>query len=160
MTDEQRLALLGLVEPQDDDDAIDVLQLVNFALLTIGRLSAYVLRRGASDDDVVQMRKTCQASLKLAGRAIYLHGLTTMPYDAYLQTPEWKARAHEVKLLRGNRCEDCGATTNLEAHHLTYERRGHEASDDLRVLCRECHAKTHGRTVDDLPAHLRAVVKS
>lgn len=36
------------------------------------------------------------------------------------------------------------ALTRLEVHHLTYERLGCEAPDDLLVLCGRCHATFHG----------------
>jgi len=65
-----------------------------------------------------------------------------MPYDEYLQTPEWRERAAQVKMLRG-KCAKCGSRERLEAHHLTYERRGHEDMADLQVLCHDCHMRTH-----------------
>jgi hypothetical protein len=48
-----------------------------------------------------------------------------------------------------NRCEECGADTKLELHHLTYDYSplelifGREMPDDLRALCRQCHHEAH-----------------
>ena len=48
--------------------------------------------------------------------------------------------------IAGYRCEQCGARDRLDVHHLTYDRfGGDERMSDLRVLCRPCHNKAHGR---------------
>jgi 5-methylcytosine-specific restriction endonuclease McrA len=42
------------------------------------------------------------------------------------------------------RCQQCGATTNLEVHHQQF--RSHSGADELDnliTLCRNCHAKIH-----------------
>ena len=74
--------------------------------------------------------------------------LATMPYAEYLQTPEWRARAEAAKERAGWRCQVCNGPHRLDAHHRTYERRGHEDDADLIVLCggdMGCHALFHGR---------------
>jgi hypothetical protein len=82
-------------------------------------------------------------------------------YADYLLSDHWKF-TRELALDRaGRRCQ-CGlcpfatfyrheladrfprAWTRLEVHHLSYERLGHEAPDDLLVLCGHCHAAAHG----------------
>lgn len=68
-----------------------------------------------------------------------------MPYELYLETPEWK-RTRAMKLAEAQpRChlyhEHDGP---FNVHHATYERIGAEDMDDLVVLCRGCHARFHG----------------
>ena len=42
---------------------------------------------------------------------------------------------------KGGKCEKCGATKNLDLHHLDYKK---EVSiNTLLVLCRKCHIKEH-----------------
>jgi hypothetical protein len=70
-------------------------------------------------------------------------------YRAYINSPEWKARASYYKALAGNRCRVCNTDTEtLDAHHRTYERLGQELDSDITVLCRSCHSlfETHKRT--------------
>ena len=62
-----------------------------------------------------------------------------MPYQQYLQTPEWFARRTAALRRAGYRCQLCNRTGRLEVHHRTYERRGNESPEDLIVLCDECH---------------------
>lgn len=67
----------------------------------------------------------------------------TMPYVAYLKTPEW-AQIRKMALDRdGNQCTKCGSRERLQAHHLTYARRGYEKLKDLQTLCKTCHETKH-----------------
>lgn len=149
MTDEQLELLHQIVplhEPIDADSVdLDFMQRV-FVAMTAHVWKFIIYRTPAYTDhgqDLV--KQIMRSSSMLLGRAEYLKQLETMPYEEYLATPEWQARAAEVKLLRGNRCEKCGSRENLHAHHLTYEHRGHESMSDLQVLCKDCHAREHGR---------------
>lgn len=65
-------------------------------------------------------------------------------YDEFLKTKYWMAVSRFVREKVG-KCEECGATTNLHVHHLSYENHGceHEHLDDLKCLCKDCHLKTH-----------------
>ena len=67
-----------------------------------------------------------------------------MPYPEYLQTPHWCQMRRRALWLAHYCCQRCRARHDLNVHHLTYERRGCEDDDDLEVLCRSCHQKTHG----------------
>lgn len=81
-------------------------------------------------------------------RADRLYILRTMPYSAYLNTPEWKERRlHKLKRA-GFRCELCHCDGKLNVHHKTYERRGDESDTDLIVLCSNCHAKFHDKLAE------------
>lgn len=70
-------------------------------------------------------------------------GLRVMPYDDYLQTQHWKSVRKRTFAMQEHLCAECGRTTNLQVHHLTYARRGAERNEDLQVLCRTCHMKRH-----------------
>jgi 5-methylcytosine-specific restriction endonuclease McrA len=61
----------------------------------------------------------------------------------------------DVLARAAGRCEECDQRLPLELHHLTYSRWpqrpdrdepifGHETSDALQALCRDCH---HGRHI-------------
>ena len=46
----------------------------------------------------------------------------------------------------GWRCQDCGRAGPLELHHLTaVAAGGADTADNVRVLCKGCHKRAHGR---------------
>jgi hypothetical protein len=77
--------------------------------------------------------------------------LRALPYDEYLQTPEWRQTRAAALVRADHRCAlDPSHTDRLEVHHRYYERRGAELPSDLIVLCQHCHRRHHredGRTV-------------
>jgi len=66
-------------------------------------------------------------------------------------SPLWWDNARKMALERAeNKCEECGNTKWLEVHHIEplkiWEVRHNNTmnkQENLRVLCRECHEKTH-----------------
>lgn len=64
------------------------------------------------------------------------HGID---YAKYIRSPKWKRKAAAAKERAGHRCQICNSPDNLNAHHRTYVRLGHERPDDITVLCRQCH---------------------
>lgn len=73
------------------------------------------------------------------------HGLFAMAdsaYHDYLKSAHWRRFRKHYKRMRPWRCV-CGATDDLELHHKTYARLGHERLDDVRPLCPSCHALIH-----------------
>lgn len=64
---------------------------------------------------------------------------------SYLTSAHWKEFRAAVLLERGRKCEQCGGTSRIQVHHLTYKRCGNERPDDVVVLCRSCHEEIHGR---------------
>jgi len=64
----------------------------------------------------------------------------TPEYRAYLCSPKWRL-LRWLKLMQvGFKCQHCGAIRRLDAHHLTYDRFGHERLADIEILCRDkCH---------------------
>jgi RNA polymerase-binding transcription factor DksA len=68
-------------------------------------------------------------------------------YKAYIRSRAWKKKAEAAKVRVGNRCQLCNrprSEVQLEAHHRTYERLGHELPGDITVLCRDCHQAHEG----------------
>ena len=66
-------------------------------------------------------------------------------YDEYLISPEWKTFRSGILLERGQKCQRCPATDQLQVHHKTYGRVGKERPGDVEVLCLPCHEQHHGR---------------
>lgn len=68
-------------------------------------------------------------------------------YNSYLQSDQWKQRARACYERAAWKCELCGMpvsqTHSIQAHHLTYERVGHELPQDLIALCKTCHQRQH-----------------
>jgi 5-methylcytosine-specific restriction endonuclease McrA len=63
-------------------------------------------------------------------------------YQAYILSDAWRAKADAAKKRAGYRCMLCNShrdEVQLECHHRTYERLGHEEPEDLTVLCADCH---------------------
>ena len=44
--------------------------------------------------------------------------------------------------IKGNKCENCGATKNLDLHHTSYII---QTIYTIKVLCRKCHMIEDGR---------------
>lgn len=72
-----------------------------------------------------------------------LSQLREMPYEQYLQTPEWKERRDAALATAKHRCQLCNGEEKLAVHHRTYDRRGAELPSDLTVLCGDCHWTHH-----------------
>lgn len=73
-------------------------------------------------------------------------------YEGYLLSQRWKCKRLEKLNSVNHTCELCGYNRQtdyrdipLDVHHLSYEHLGDERLDELQVLCRQCHMKTHGR---------------
>jgi len=76
-------------------------------------------------------------------------------YHTYLHSDEWYT-VRQLILIRDNHCcTQCGSTTNLQVHHLTYDHVYDEInhSYDLTTLCGNCHSLIdHEPILDDWPA--------
>src|ERR1017187_326635 len=64
-------------------------------------------------------------------------------YAEYLQSPEWKVRRKKALQFAGYRCQICNSKEELNVHHRSYERIGHEHMGDLVTLCKNCHEIFH-----------------
>ncbi len=72
-------------------------------------------------------------------------------YFAYILHPTLWGPARIVALEEANyKCEECGATVDLEVHHIEPLEHLEERNDspkniqsNLKALCRDCHKKAH-----------------
>lgn len=67
-------------------------------------------------------------------------------YAEMLKDPRWKRKSKEIKEWDRNVCQLCGDNSNLQVHHLCYDK-GKEPWDYPRralvTLCSNCHQRTH-----------------
>lgn len=87
----------------------------------------------------------CQSCLDAITDFVRSLNLGGIDYQQYIQSPAWKRKAARAKARSGHRCQVCNSPDNLEAHHRTYERLGHERPGDITVLCAECHSRFHNK---------------
>jgi hypothetical protein len=66
-------------------------------------------------------------------------------YLAHLASDKWRSLCQRVRYRCRNICEGCGLAEVTEVHHLTYKHLGDEFLFQLLGLCRNCHARLHGR---------------
>lgn len=114
-----------------------------------GRVSNLTPYIGRCRRCLTQSRKEYRARLMNMGnrerRALEAR-LRSMPYSEYLQTEHWyHVRSRAISRAQ-RRCQVCNSGHRLEVHHRTYENRGDEGRLDVIVLCRNCHAKFHGKS--------------
>lgn len=72
-----------------------------------------------------------------------------MDYTTYMQSPEWRKVRDRALEFWKCRCCICFGLDQVEVHHRTYERLGHEWLSDVVCLCKPCHALFH----DNLSLH-------
>ena len=60
---------------------------------------------------------------------------------------EWKKLRHMAFKAHGRKCQKCQLTGQgrLVVHHRHYRSVGHEAPEDVAVLCKACHEALHAR---------------
>lgn len=83
----------------------------------------------------------------------YLNGQTSKhvtpaqaEYYEYLASEHWIRFREKIFAKRGPQCEECGTVKGrLDLHHLTYERRGRELPQDVKILCSACHENQHAK---------------
>ena len=69
-----------------------------------------------------------------------------LPYRGQLSDERWKAFRLFVLKVRGEKCEVCGTTKNLQVHHLQYRSSAmawEYNCNEVMVLCKDCHKKIH-----------------
>jgi len=67
-----------------------------------------------------------------------------MDYYTYIKSTQWRDSAARMAELEaaGFCCRICNGSepvVQLQVHHRTYERLGHERVGDLTALCADCH---------------------
>ena len=70
-------------------------------------------------------------------------------YQEYIKSQEWQEVRQKIFKRDNFRCVKCGASKNLQVHHITYENLGEEKYADLVTLCNDCHNATHNMTTID-----------
>lgn len=70
-------------------------------------------------------------------------------YEEYIKSNEWQETRQRIFKRDNYRCVKCGASKNLQVHHITYENMGEEKDADLVTLCEKCHNGTHNPTTLD-----------
>lgn len=88
------------------------------------------------------MRPPRHVRERWARRRARLRRLGYDSYGAYLGSPHWlqlRASYRESDLPQGCICGE----TDVQLHHMTYERIGAERLTDLTPLCTPCHALVH-----------------
>jgi len=61
----------------------------------------------------------------------------------YLESDAWQNIRKKILNRDNNKCVVCGTSSNLDIHHITYERVGNEDVDDLVTVCRKHHNEIH-----------------
>lgn len=72
-----------------------------------------------------------------------IYGPTVADYETYIRSDAWRTRALAAKVRADGRCQVCYSSQNIQAHHRTYARLGHELDSDIIVLCDDCHGLFH-----------------
>ena len=71
--------------------------------------------------------------------------LRKMPFAEYRKQPEWQVQRVQALTRARYRCQMCSShDATLDVHHNSYQNYGDERPEDLVVLCRSCHQKSHG----------------
>lgn len=65
--------------------------------------------------------------------------LRALPYKEYLQTVHWDGIRRRAMAKSNWQCVACNKNA-VDAHHVTYKRKGFERIEDVVGLCRGCHA--------------------
>ena len=68
-------------------------------------------------------------------------------YQAYLSSQAWYVRRDAAIQNANGVCECCEYFPATQAHHITYDRIGHELPSDLMAVCSFCHQLIHGKHV-------------
>jgi hypothetical protein len=77
-----------------------------------------------------------------------------LPYADYLNTPYWRRIRSAMLLIHRARCQGdtcpygqdgswLGDEKYMHVHHMTYEHRGCERFNELRLVCENCHEQLH-----------------
>jgi 5-methylcytosine-specific restriction endonuclease McrA len=64
-------------------------------------------------------------------------------YQLYLKSPQWFLIRNWLFYFRGEKCQECGSTKDLQVHHLNYYHIFNEMPDDLKIVCKQCHELIH-----------------
>lgn len=77
-------------------------------------------------------------------------------YREYMESDDWRRERYRQFDIHGRTCEICGSTSNLQVHHISYERGEYPSDYDCAVLCQECHKRLHS-AIDSTKSDIDAV---
>jgi 5-methylcytosine-specific restriction endonuclease McrA len=63
----------------------------------------------------------------------------SVEYLRAIRSDHWTELKREMRDLFDDRCQTCRSSGPLELHHLHYDTLGMESSDDVMILCHQCH---------------------
>lgn len=114
----------------------------------IKRPRSAVNARGPDTEDLAPMSDATiaaqRARVRTWRRDTRLKRLGFATYNDYIHSSTWaNVRRRYRKSDRPQACVLCDSDERIVLHHLTYERVGDEALDDLVALCRTCHSYVH-----------------
>lgn len=66
-------------------------------------------------------------------------------YSKYIVSESWKNFTKRFYKKNKKECASCSGKTEIDIHHMTYERLGHELMEDVVALCNDCHFSFHER---------------
>lgn len=64
-------------------------------------------------------------------------------YEQFIGSKKWEVVRKALIAKRGKACEKCGATHNLQIHHLGYGDLDYFNEKDLMIVCADCHNILH-----------------
>lgn len=84
---------------------------------------------------------------KLKNEINPISNMITYVHDYMLDyPPDWAERCNQLKKLSFSKCQKCGITIGLQAHHVVpLSRGGSNKINNLKLLCRTCHLKEHNK---------------
>lgn len=69
-------------------------------------------------------------------------------YNDYLKSSHWQSVRKLALTEYNNKCSMCGRTDHLQVHHKHYKTFGHEKTEDVQVVCKDCHEKVLHKNSD------------
>jgi hypothetical protein len=76
------------------------------------------------------------------GLATCILALRSLDYEDYLQTEHWAGIRWRAMAKTNWQCVACNKNA-IDAHHVTYKRKGFERIEDVVAKCRGCHEEHH-----------------
>jgi hypothetical protein len=125
----------------------------------IGSVPHYVIKAwenytetaNISEFRAIQLAGLCQSMVDITPlEPLYrpkIPSLLYEDYSNYLQSQQWHRKKENRKALDQNQCRLCFATTQLQVHHVTYEKLFNEPMSHLLTVCKSCHEVIHGHKI-------------
>jgi len=64
-------------------------------------------------------------------------------YELYLQSDHWQSLRKLAFSAHGHNCENCKSSKNIHVHHIQHRNLTDVSTEDLVVLCQDCHNIIH-----------------